>query len=63
MLAKAMCLGFGSRTGHPPSAAQSLGGFTSSQFYYDPRRRLRIHGALRDRIFREIFQQFWPFAQ
>ena len=42
---------------------RSLGGLTACQFYHDPQRRLRIHGALRGRIFREIFEQFWQFAQ
>ena len=42
---------------------RSLGGLTPCQVYHDPQRRLRIHGAVRDRIFREIFEQFWQFAQ
>ena len=42
---------------------RSLGGLTPCQFYHDPQRRLRLHGAERDRIFREIFEQFWQFAQ
>ncbi len=42
---------------------RSLGGLTPCQVYHDPQRRLRIHGAVRDRIFREIFEQFWQLAQ
>ena len=29
------------------------------QFHHDPDRRLRLHGVLRRRIFREILEQFW----
>lgn len=42
---------------------RSLGGLTPCQVYHDPQRHLRIHGAARDRIFREVFEQFWQFAQ
>src|SRR5437588_7926843 len=42
---------------------RSLGGLTPCQVYHDPHRRLRLHGTVRERIFREIFEQFWQFAQ
>lgn len=42
---------------------RSLGGLTPCQVYHDPHRRLRVHGAVRKRIFFEIFEQFWQFAQ
>ena len=42
---------------------RSLGGLTPCQVYHDPSRRLRLHKASRDRIFREIFEQFWQLAQ
>jgi transposase InsO family protein len=42
---------------------RSLGGLTPCQFYHDPHRRLRLHGAIRDKISREIFAQFWQLAQ
>ena len=40
-----------------------LGGLTPCQFHHDPDRRLRLHGALRRRIFREILEQFWQIAR
>ena len=42
---------------------RSLGGSTPCQLYHDPHRRLRMHGMVRERIFREIFEQLWQFAQ
>ena len=42
---------------------RSLGGLTPCQIYHDPQRRLRLHAAARERIFREIFEQFWQIAQ
>jgi hypothetical protein len=42
---------------------RSLGGLTPCQVYHDPARRLRLHGASRQRIFREVFQQFWYYVQ
>lgn len=38
---------------------RSLGHQTPCQVYHDPARRLRLHGASRQRIFREVFEQFW----
>ena len=38
---------------------RSLGNGTPCQVYHDPARRLRLHGASRQRIFREVFAQFW----
>lgn len=40
-----------------------LGGLTPCQVYHDPAKRLRLHRAVRERIFREIFEQFWQIAQ
>jgi transposase InsO family protein len=40
-----------------------LGGLTPCQVYHDPHRRLRLHGALRRSIFREVLEQFWQIAQ
>jgi hypothetical protein len=42
---------------------RSLGQRTPCQVYHDPARRLRLHGASRQRIFREVFEQFWQFTQ
>lgn len=39
-----------------------LGGLTPCQVYHDPERRLRLHGAVRRRIFREVLEQFWQIA-
>ena len=39
-----------------------LGGLTPCQFHHDPDRRLRLYGALRRRICREILEQFWQIA-
>lgn len=40
-----------------------LGGLTPCQVHHDPNRRLRLHGALRRRIFHEVLEQFWQIAQ
>jgi hypothetical protein len=42
---------------------RSLGRRTPCQVYHDPTRRLRLHGASRQKIFREVFDQFWQFIQ
>jgi len=42
---------------------RSLGGRTPCQVYHDPARRLRLHGASRQRIFREVSEQFWYYAE
>jgi hypothetical protein len=42
---------------------RSLGRRTPCQVYHDPARRLRLHGASRQRIFREVFDQFWQYIQ
>lgn len=42
---------------------RSLGQQTPCQVYHDPARRLRLHGASRQRIFREVFEQFWQYVQ
>jgi hypothetical protein len=42
---------------------RSLGGLTPCQFYHDPSRRLRLHAATREKIFREIFGQYWQYVQ
>jgi hypothetical protein len=42
---------------------RSLGQRTPCQVYHDPARRLRLHGASRQRIFREVFEQFWKYVQ
>ena len=38
---------------------RSLNQRTPCQVYHDPDRRLKLHGASRQRIFREVFDQFW----
>lgn len=40
-----------------------LGQRTPCQVYHDPQRRLKLHGASRQRIFREVFDQFWHCSQ
>jgi hypothetical protein len=40
---------------------RSLAQQTPCQVYHDPARRLRLHGASRQRIFREVFEQFWQY--
>jgi hypothetical protein len=42
---------------------RSLGRQTPCQVYHDPARRIRLHGASRQRIFREVFEQFWQYVQ
>lgn len=42
---------------------RSLAGLTPCQVYHDPTRRLRLHGASRQKIFREVFEQFWQCIQ
>ena len=42
---------------------RSLGQRTPCQVYHDPARRIRLHGASRQRIFREVFDQFWQYVQ
>ena len=42
---------------------RSLSGLTPCQVYHDPARRLQLHGASRQRIFREVFEQFWQYVQ
>ena len=42
---------------------RSIGQRTPCQVYHDPARRLRLHGASRQRIFREVFEQFWHCLQ
>ena len=42
---------------------RSLGNCTPCQVYHDPARGLRLHGASRQRILREVFAQFWYVTQ
>jgi len=42
---------------------RSLGQQTPCQVYHDPARRMRLHGASRQKIFREVFEQFWQYLQ
>ena len=42
---------------------RSLGRQTPCFVYHDPARRLRLHGASRQRIFREVCAQFWQYVQ
>jgi hypothetical protein len=42
---------------------RSIGGLTPCQVYHDPGRRLRLHAATRERIFREVFEQYWQYVQ
>src|SRR3974390_950547 len=42
---------------------RSLGRQTPCFVYHDPARRLQLHGASRQRIFREVFEQFWHYVQ
>src|SRR5262245_31685774 len=42
---------------------RSLGRRTPCQLYHDPECRLQLHGASRQRIFREVFDQFWHYVQ
>jgi len=41
---------------------RSLAHRTPCQVYHDPARRLRLHGLSRQRIFREVFEQFWQYV-
>ena len=41
---------------------RSLENRTPWQVNHDPTRRLRLHGASRQRIFREVFEQFWQYV-
>jgi hypothetical protein len=41
---------------------RSLGGLTPCQVYHDPARRIRLHGASRQKIFREVFELFWHYV-
>lgn len=42
---------------------RTLRGLTPCQVYHDPHKRLRLHRAQREKIFREIFEQYWQIAQ
>lgn len=42
---------------------RSLRGLTPCQVYHDPARRLRLHAATREAIFREVFQQYWQYVE
>jgi hypothetical protein len=42
---------------------RSLNHRTPCQAYHDPARRIRLHGASRQKIFREVFEQFWQYVQ
>ena len=42
---------------------RSLQNRTPCQVYHDPARHIRLHGASRQRIFREVFEQFWHYVQ
>ena len=42
---------------------RSLANLTPCQVYHDPARRIRLHGASRQRIFREVFEQFWHYVE
>ena len=42
---------------------RSLAHRTPCQVYHDPARRLRLHGLSRQRIFRDVFQQFWHYVE
>jgi hypothetical protein len=42
---------------------RSLDQRTPCQVYHDPAHRIRLHGASRQKIFREVFAQFWQFVQ
>jgi hypothetical protein len=42
---------------------RSLGHRTPCQVYHDPARRLRLHGATRQKFFREVFEQFWQYVE
>ena len=42
---------------------RSLASRTPCQVYHDPARRIRLHGAPRQRIFREVFEEFWQYLE
>ena len=42
---------------------RSLGHRTPCQVYHDPARRIRLHALTRQRIFREVFTQFWQYVE
>jgi len=42
---------------------RSLNRQTPCQVYHDAARRIRLHGASRQRIFREVFEEFWQYIQ
>jgi hypothetical protein len=42
---------------------RSLQHRTPCQVFHDPQRRLQLHGASRQRIFREVLEQFWHYIQ
>ena len=42
---------------------RSLKNQTPCQVYHDPARRIQLHGASRQRIFREVLEQFWQYIQ
>lgn len=42
---------------------RSLDDRTPCQVYHDPAARVRLHGASRQKIFREVFEQFWQYVQ
>lgn len=42
---------------------RSLKNQTPCQVYHDPARRIQLHGASRQKIFREVLEQFWQYIQ
>jgi hypothetical protein len=42
---------------------RSLKRQTPCQVYHDPARRIPLHGASRQKIFREVFAEFWQYLQ
>lgn len=42
---------------------RSLAYRTPCQVYHDPARRVRLHRLSRQRIFREVFEQFWQYVE
>lgn len=42
---------------------RSLAHRSPCQVYHDPARRLRLHGLSRQKIFREVFAQFWQYVE
>ncbi len=37
--------------------------WAATRVFTIPRRRLRLYAATRERIFRELFEQYWQYAQ